>query len=262
MDLRVSKPLFIDCPMPVCAFAISGTYANLQRYLTYFYLVLCVIASMAPVLRGIAQAYLTATGISAAVHFITMFELQDRHIVDMDFLPALMYLSTGIIATLLWVLLRSTNKVRSYRDVIMLQALPFIFVNILLIAVAGMLKQYKLADPPAVLLDSEAAFRLTSICYQDSKGSAYMWAGTFNYPIRQSGELQYLLPSVMSHGQPASVFPMSISSALNGLVIGLVLQFAYMLLLGCMSLCGYQIRISKKVSLDFLRCTPEPLRRM
>ncbi|OBS20179.1 hypothetical protein FPOA_11901 [Fusarium poae] len=261
IDLRVSKPLLVDCPMPVCAFATSGTYVSFQRYLLYLNLVLCIVASMAPVLRGIAQAYLAATGISAAAHFITIYKLKDHHIVDMDFFPALIYLSTGMIATLLWSLLRSTNKVKSYRDVMIFQAAPILFMNALLITVAVMLSNYKLAHLPVVLLDSEAAFRLTSICFQDSTGSAHLWTGTFKYPIRQPEELKYLLPSDESQAQSVSVFPVSIDSTRDGFLIVLLLLCTYMLILRLLASCGYN-PATKTISLDFLRCAPRLLRKM
>jgi hypothetical protein len=262
-SIPISKPLLVDCPMPVCAFGISGTYADMQRYLIYLNVLLCIIASLAPVLRGVAQIYLATTGISSAVNFVTIFELRHTHIVDMDFLPSLMYFFSGMTATLLWVLLRSTNKVNSYGDAITLQVLlPFIFVIILLVTVILMLKEYKLGEPIAVLLDSKAAFRLTSVCFQDSIGLTSMWAGPLSYPIRQPGELQYLLPSVESHGRPANAFPVSIPSTLKGVGIVLGAILGYTCILGCMSLCGCQISISTRCSLYFLRHTPKAFRKM
>ncbi|KAK7431798.1 hypothetical protein QQZ08_001739 [Neonectria magnoliae] len=68
-SLPISKPLLIDGPMSVCAFGIFGPYADLQRYL-----------------------------MSATVHYFAILGLRDRHFIDMDILPTLMYAFTGFIA--------------------------------------------------------------------------------------------------------------------------------------------------------------------
>ncbi|KFH45110.1 hypothetical protein ACRE_040910 [Hapsidospora chrysogenum ATCC 11550] len=126
-SLPAAKPLLIDCPMPVCVFGISGPYADLQRWLIYANLGFALLASAAPILRGVAQIYLATTSISATVHFWVMYSLQDKGFVDMDVLPSLLYGISGIVASQLWLLLRRQHVKRT-RDFFFYVLLPYSMV--------------------------------------------------------------------------------------------------------------------------------------
>lgn len=164
-SLPVSKPVIIECPMPVCAFGISGPYADMQRYLVYTNLIFAAAAAaFAPILRGIAQICLATTGVSATAHCFTMIHLWNRYLIDMDFIPALVYAHSGIVASLPWLLQRLPGLAETTKHVVLMQGLSFIILMFYYMVFLGVLMtSAKTLYPGAALLESDTAFRLTSV---------------------------------------------------------------------------------------------------
>lgn len=260
-SLPLSKPLLIDCPMPACAFPISGTYSELQRYLVYINLVLAVLATTTPFLRGIAQLYLATTSIASLLHFLTMFGLRDRELVDMDFVPALMYTMAGFTASIIWCLLRAPSTTTSILALWAFQALPYVFLFCVLVSIAALAVTYSIGSyPSTVLLESPAAFRLTSVCYRDSGGTVVTWSGVFNYLIRQPEELQFILPLEGDGAVGTLVFPISSKTVGIGCVaVSSACCLWYFLWRTDMILCCRGRYPAYPLKLSFLSCLPESI---
>ncbi|KAK7398208.1 hypothetical protein QQX98_012410 [Neonectria punicea] len=260
-SLPISKPLLVDCPMPVCAFGISGPYADLQRCLIYANLVLAIIAAATPILRGVAQLYLATTGMSATVHYFAILGLRDRHFIDMDILPALMYAFSGFIATMFWSMLRVSSVITSFRQVMTYQVLPYAvaFLYLVLVCILLVICPDK---PAAVLLESDTAYRLTSICYKDGTGSVVPWSGYLSYSIRQSSELQFILPPDGSSGQSAETFLIPLKWTAIGAFVMVGAYFLFLLLIIIKSRTRWSRGEPWEVDLSFLACFPKPLQRL
>ena len=255
-----NKPLLIDCPMPACAFPISGTYSDLQRYLMYTNLVVAVVATAVPLLRGIAQLFLATTAMSSLFHLVIIYGLRDRQLVDMDFLPAAMYSSTGIVSTLVWCLFRSQRFTRTLGQFMIFQFLPICPCLLACLGTFfGFLEGYKIGNQPsAVLLESETAYRLTSPCYGDKGGGAALWLGPFNYLTRQQGELQFILPPEGSDITTPEVQPIQLSSMSTGVLAILITYLVLFVGMGFMAICG--IRSTGRpwiISMSFLSHFPK-----
>jgi hypothetical protein len=260
----LSKALLIDCPMPACAFPISGTYSDLQRYLLYVNLLFAVVATTSPLLRGIAQLFLATTAMSSLLHFVVIFALRDKQLVDMDFTPALMYSLTGIVSTLVWCLFRSPSLTTTLGHFLIFQFIPLLAVWLGLIILIAFLSTYQIGHRlSAVLLESETAFRLTSICYGGEGGETSLWPGPFNYAIRQSGELQFIL--VPESGDALATAPVVQPIPLNSIAIGMAVifgtYFVFWTVGAITARWGHKSR-AWTMSLSFLSHFPEAFQRL
>ncbi|KAE9368352.1 hypothetical protein N431DRAFT_512418 [Stipitochalara longipes BDJ] len=81
-SLPLAKPLAIQCPIPACVFPISGYFTFLQRVLLYLNIIIASFALRVPLLRGVAQIWLTTFWFSVV--------------------PAVLIVHVGILPTLLW----------------------------------------------------------------------------------------------------------------------------------------------------------------
>lgn len=261
-SLPLSKPLLIDCPMPICAFPISGTYSDLQRYLVYANLLIAAVATTAPLLRGISQLFLATNAMSSLLHFVVIFALRKKHLVDMDFMPALMYSITGIISTLIWGLFRSSvfNSELGYSLVIVLPAfMPYVCMNLVTFFLILDKTGFRTS---VVLLESATAFRLTSICYGVEGGGTSLWSGPFDYGIRQPGELQIILPPEGSYDLPAPVVePVPVFWTLMGINMVGFAFFLFYAFRACIGACQSGSN-SWTVTLSFLSRFPEAFQQL
>ena len=102
-SLPLAKPLAIQCPIPACIFPISGYFTFLQRVLLYINIIIAFFALPVPLLRGVAQIWLTTFWFSVLIMFIaTMMTTKVPMIYNLDFQPAVLIAHVGFLPTLLW----------------------------------------------------------------------------------------------------------------------------------------------------------------
>ncbi|KAN0094068.1 hypothetical protein V8E51_017252 [Hyaloscypha variabilis] len=102
-SLPLAKSLAIQCPVSACIFPISGYFTFLQRILLYINIVIASFALHVPLLRGVAQIWLTTFWFSVIVMFLaTMITTKVPMIYNLDFQPAVLIVHVGILPTLLW----------------------------------------------------------------------------------------------------------------------------------------------------------------
>ena len=102
-SLPLAKPLAIQCPIPACIFPISGYFTFLQRVLLYINIIIASFALPLPLLRGVAQIWLTTFWFSVLVMFVaTSITTKVPMIYNLDFQPAVLIVHVGFLPTLLW----------------------------------------------------------------------------------------------------------------------------------------------------------------
>lgn len=218
-DLPLSKPLVIDCPMPLCVFPISGPFSELQRYLLYLNFLVALLAIPLRLIRDISQLFLVSNGVAAFIYFLKIYALHNRPIVDLDFLPTMVYTATGLLVSLIWCSLRAPGKIKTPAH------MALYFMSPHLAAFFGIIGcmlttafYYSGWHPSAVVLESPASFRLTSPCYRESNGTISFWTVDFSYPIRRLDELQIVLPpdNRGSAASPWTAFPIPLTKLYSG----------------------------------------------
>ena len=112
LALPLSKPLSIQCPVPACVFPVSGYFAFLQRLLCYVNIVLAAFVVLYfPILRGIAQIWLTTIWFSAvALVAVNIFTTGTPLIYNLDLAPALLITHIGLLPTLMWFAFRADRR--------------------------------------------------------------------------------------------------------------------------------------------------------
>jgi hypothetical protein len=212
-NLPLTKPLVVECPIPACVFPISGYFAFLQRILFYANMIVAAVALHFPVLRGIAQIWLTTFWCSAGMLLLITFSTTASPLIyNLDLPPALVVVHTGFLPTLLWFALRAepSSPMSSTKNqfwsryclypVARILVPLYVLVDITLSIIASVVQ-----DSPthgvwpksiAVVLESETEYLLTSPCFQDSLGSVGLWTplpGPYN-GVRKLSDMTIYYP--------------------------------------------------------------------
>jgi len=249
-NLPLTKPLAVECPIPACVFPISGYFAFLQRILFYANMIVAAVALHVPVLRGIAQIWLTTFWCSAIMLLlITVSTTASPLIYNLDLPPALVVIHTGFLPILLWFALRAEpsspmssteNRFGSclYLYPVARILVPLYTLSVLVDIIIGFVVQ----DSPthgfwpksiAVVLESETEYLLTSPCFQDSLGSVGLWTplpGPYNGVRKLSDMTIYYPPPGTITADALQIVPkvnlliIHVLSILLGLVI-IILSF-------------------------------------
>ena len=231
-QVPLTKPLSIECPIPVCLYGVTGFYSPCQRYLFYVNILLMFIAGRIPILRGVAAIYVMA------VYFVSSIVLWSLSIVElsthstppttnMDRYPAQEMLSWGLILFSLWLLNRhgikgtlvfTTNPLagcksssgvyvfnpeglrdkQSYKQSLAISIGAVIFIAYWINAYILVVLIYTKSDTlPTVLLSSDTEYRIAAPCYQDPlSGIATLWSDSKSEPFRVLNELVQQVPSI------------------------------------------------------------------
>lgn len=86
--LPLNRTPVVECPVPACVFPTSGYYDPLTRALFYVNIFVAALATLIPLLRGIAQIWLSTVTTSAAIHFLVMQVHYSPQIYHLDIEPA------------------------------------------------------------------------------------------------------------------------------------------------------------------------------
>lgn len=252
LRLPFRKPLLVDCPISVCAFGISGSYSDMQRYLLYSNLAFSLVATHWKLLRGIAQVWLMTTGLTSFLHLVAIGELQSRSVnmyMDADAMPAVLVTCAGLAAATTWCSLRfPTYSNPNFSNTTFLFAyysfyivLAFLLALVIVFSKSGYDFEHV---APAVLLESTDTYWLTSPCYDTGAAVVASWTGVFAYALRQESELQLItMPTptsttakaILSAGQ-AALYGISARKVSVGLLVVLIISVVVSAL-SCVFIC-------------------------
>jgi hypothetical protein len=199
ISLPLTKPLAIQCPVPACIYPISGYFTFLQRVLVYILMVVSIFSIRVPLLRGVAQIWLTTFWFSVlAMYVATMVTTKIPMIYNLDLEPAVVVLHIVLLPTLLWFSFRAEpgeprrpaqgiSKKESWISRWKRELIEFPVTRILvplyaLWGVANIILANAVQDSAgfwpkatAVILSNDTNYLLTSPCFEDLSGSVGLW---------------------------------------------------------------------------------------
>lgn len=198
IPLPLTKPLLIQCPIPACVFPINGYFTLLQRMLFYINMLVAIIALNVPILRGVAQIWLTTFWVTALLMFFsTIVTTKTPTTYNLDLQPALIVVHTGLLPSLLWFSFRAEpgspvddsssittiSRRSQWKRVFLDYPVTRILVPIYAIwGIMNVMLAFQEQDSAgfwpkatAVLLSNSTSYLLTSPCFQDASRAVGFW---------------------------------------------------------------------------------------
>jgi hypothetical protein len=196
----------IDCPVPVCAFPISSSYASTRRIIFYCLMALCLFAPTRTTVRRLSIMGLGMYGFVSSLHFLIL-SFSNHSVIDYDSIPtATMTLSTLLVV--IWnareiaAFSRTSNSSSDEEEESPEPACPggalgfALFFTLVPLYITILFLGVIIGGPPEglpinLLRSNQGDYRITSSCYNHSVDGAMwkLWDANGSFPVRSIKEM-------------------------------------------------------------------------